>query len=171
MRTFMVLVVSIFLCFSLKAQTNEQIQKKAMQQLDWLQGEWVGTTAVNMSGKNSVVSMKETVIPSLDGTILKITGVGMEKDSVVHDALAVISFDVEQQKYRWNAWRIPGGTYAAYEITVGKQSFEWSTKVKGGQTRYKAALNEKGQWIEIGEFSSDGTKWYKFMTMTLDKKK
>jgi|GEM_PF-791632 len=34
--------------------------------------------------------------------------------------------------------------------------------MQGGKTRYKAFLNEKGQCIETGEFSKDGTTWYPF---------
>ena len=157
------------------AQVPENIQKESIKKLNWLLGEWSGSTVVNMGGKKSIVFVKETVKLSLDSTIYIINGRGTEKDSItnkeiiVHDAFAVVSFDEKQNKFRWNAWRIPGGTYGELEIRLGDKSFEWSTQVKGGQTRYKASLNEKGQWIEIGEFSNDGIKWFKYITMTLNK--
>lgn len=156
-------------------QVPENSQKTALKQLNWLIGEWSGSSVVNMGGKKSVVFVNEKVQPSLDSTIFIINGRGTEKDTlskkdiIVHDAFAVISYDEVQNKFRWNAWRIPGGTYGQLEIKLGEKSFEWSTQVKGGQTRYHAFLNEKNQWIEIGEFSSDGVKWFKFITMTLNK--
>ena len=158
-------------------QVPENAQKEAIRKLSWLLGEWTGSSAVNMGGQKSLVFVKEIVKPNLDSTIFIINGRGTEKnaatntDIIVHDAFAVVSYDEKQSKFRWNAWRIPGGTYGELEIKIGDKSFEWSTPVKGGQTRYKAFLNEKGQWIEIGEFSSDGIKWYKYLTMTLDKVK
>ncbi len=158
-------------------QTPEKTQKESIKKLSWLLGEWSGTSVVNMGGKkNSIVYVNESVRPSLDSTIYIIKGQGFEKDSltkkdiIVHDAFAVVSFDEKLNKFRWSAWRIPGGTYGDLEITLGDKSFEWSTNVQGGQTRYKARLNEKGQWIEVGEFSKDGIKWFKYITLTLNKK-
>ena len=30
-------------------------------------------------------------------------------------------------------------------------------------------VNDKGEWFEIGEYSSDGEKWYQFFEMTLQR--
>jgi hypothetical protein len=167
----------VFFCRGSFGQTPESLQKEAIKKLNWLLGEWSGTSVVNMGGKKStLVYVSESVRPNLDSTILTINGQGVEKDSltkkdvIVHDAFAVISFDEKQKRFRWSAWRIPGGSYGDLEIALGDRSFEWSTKVQGGQTRYKARLNEKGQWIEVGEFSKDGIKWFKYITLTLNKK-
>lgn len=90
---------------------------------------------------------------------------------MVHDALAVVSYDSQKQKYRWTAWRSPGGYYSETEVKVGEKAFDWQTEVQGGKTRYKAFMNEKGQWIETGEFSKDGTTWFPFLTMTMSRTK
>lgn len=140
-----------------------------MKKLDWLVGDWKGVSEINMGGKKNIVSMHESIKPQQNGTVLLITGLGTEKDSVVHDALAVVSFDPKTQTYRWNAWRSPGGYYSEVSVKVGDKSFEWETPVQGGRTRYKAILNEKGQWVETGEFSANGQQWFKFMTMTMSK--
>ena len=177
MKKLLIIAGSLFISILTFAQPTEKVQKGAMQKLNWLIGEWAGTSEVNMGGKKSSVFVKETVRPNLDSTIFIINGQGTQKDSVtntqriVHDAFAVVSYDEKQNKFRWNAWRIPGGTYGELEIKLGNNSFEWMTQVKGGQTRYKATLNEKGQWIEIGEFSRDGVKWFKYITMVLDRVK
>ena len=174
MKKLIVIGLTLF-CGIAHAQGPENVQKESIKKLNWLLGEWSGSSVVNMGGKKSIVFVKETVKSNLDSTIFIINGRGIERDSItnndniVHDAFAVVSFDEKQNKFRWNAWRIPGGTYGELEIRLGDKSFEWSTQVKGGQTRYKASLNEKGQWIEIGEFSNDGIKWFKYITMTLNK--
>ena len=176
MKQFLLICLTFFYGISY-AQFPEIEQKEAIKKLHWLLGEWHGSSVINMGGKKSTVFVTETVKPNLDSTIFIINGRGTEKDTltnndiIVHDAFAVISYNEKQKEFRWNAWRIPGGTYGELEIKLGDKSFEWATQVKGGQTRYKAYLNEKGQWIEIGEFSSDGIKWFKFITMTLEKVK
>ncbi|MCE2997007.1 MAG: hypothetical protein ACK5RG_03085 [Cyclobacteriaceae bacterium] len=176
MKMLMIFFLAIN-CGIVSGQTPEKTQKESIKKLSWLLGEWSGTGVVNMGGKkNIILYLRESVRPSLDSTIYIINGQGFERDSLtkkdvmVHDAFAVVSFDERQNRFRWNAWRIPGGTYGDLAITLGDKSFEWSTNVQGGQTRYKARLNEKGQWIEVGEFSKDGIKWFEFITLTLDKK-
>lgn len=44
------------------------------------------------------------------------------------------------------------------------------TPPRGGTIRYTMDLTDAGEWHEIGERSSDGTKWEKFFEMTLRKK-
>lgn len=39
----------------------------------------------------------------------------------------------------------------------------------GGTIRYTIVLNDKGEWFEIGERSTDGVAWTKFFEMTLQK--
>jgi hypothetical protein len=45
----------------------------------------------------------------------------------------------------------------------------WSMAVSPRQMRYKISLNEKDQWSEIGESSTDGKRWEQFFAMTLNK--
>jgi hypothetical protein len=46
-----------------------------------------------------------------------------------------------------------------------KCSIYW--RYKKFYIRKGVTLNEKGQWIEIDEFSKDGVKWFKYITMVL----
>jgi hypothetical protein len=154
--------------FHTYGQGAEDTQRAAMKKLDWLLGEWTGESRIRMGADTHVVKMNETVRSGLDGTVFWINGLGTENNAKVHDAFAVVSYDDKSGKYRWNAWRLPGGGYGETEIRIGEYSFEWDLPVPGGKTRYKAIRNEKGQWIETGEFSSDGKNWYPFMVMTLN---
>ena len=170
-KTFLLFVFTFATLAGAYAQTSDLAQKQAVKKLDWLLGEWTGEAVTNMGNQKSTVKMRETIKSMQGGNMLLITGLGSEKDSVVHDALAVVSYDGQKQKYRWTAWRPPGGYYSEVEIKVGEKSFEWQTDVQGGKTRYKAFLNEKEQWIETGEFSKDSIKWYLFLTMTMNRVK
>ena len=160
------------------AQSPEDIQRKAMEEFAWLLGEWEGTSVVRMGpGEPETVLMTERLELKLDGTIIQVTGIGREKTEsgepgeIVHDAIAVISYDVQAQKYRWNAWRVPYGVYTQYEPVLTENGFTWSMETPQGKMRYDISKTPEGNWREIGEFSRDGENWVKFMEMNLTKKK
>jgi hypothetical protein len=91
------------------------------------------------------------------------------KESVVHTAFAVLSYDEKANKYRFQAFT-GSGNYAESEAKLGDKSLEWGLRTpQGGEIRYTIKLNPKGQWFEIGEFSRDGKEWQKFFEMTLDR--
>jgi hypothetical protein len=114
----------------------------------------------------------------MKSTVLLIEGLGRHKladaqeGEIVHNAMAVVSYDEKAKKYRWHAWRIPGGSYLDTDLKVGDQTLEWSMNIpQGGATRFAIKLNEKGEWHEIGEYSPDNKNWNKFFEMTLRKVK
>ena len=41
---------------------------------------------------------------------------------------------------------------------------------QGGMVKYEFSLNDKGQWVETGQYSPDGQQWYPSFSMLLDKK-
>lgn len=176
--------LSLFLLFTLLsipavAQQPDSIQREAISKLNWLAGQWKGEGfAEYRPGQRSYVNMTETIEPRLNGTVLLIEGLGRRKladaqeGEIVHNAMAVVSYDEKAKKYRWQAWRIPGGSYLDTDLKVGDQTLEWSmTTPQGGATRFAIKLNEKGEWHEIGEYSPDNKSWNKFFEMTLRKVK
>jgi hypothetical protein len=177
MRYILIAICVLFVSAQLIAQPEKE-QKEALKKLSWMIGEWEGVSEIyNVDGSKSVVNMREKAAYNLDSSIIVVNGKGYVKDSVSntnkmgHDAMAVVSYNAKEKKYRWNAWRNPGGIYTDLEIMAGDRSFEWGMEVPGGKTRFKAHLNEKGQWVETGEFSRNGKDWINFMSMTLDKVK
>jgi hypothetical protein len=176
--------LSLFLLFTLlsiptAAQQPDSIQREAISQLNWLAGQWKGEGfAEYRPGQRSYVNMTETIEPRLNGTVLLIEGLGRRRladapeGEIVHNAMAVVSYDEKAKKYRWQAWRIPGGSYIDTDLTVGDQTLEWSmTTPQGGTTRFVIKLNEKGEWRETGEYAPDNKSWNKFFEMTLRKVK
>lgn len=151
-------------------------QLAEMKKIEWLVGEWKGQGTMqmgpNQSGTSNVV---EKVERRLDGLALVVEGLGTIKgadgqDKVVHNALATISYDVANQRYRFLA-QTQHGSFAQAEGKVENGAFIWTLKTGPNTSRYTISRNDKGQWIEIGERSADGTTWTKFFEMTLDRVK
>lgn len=149
-----------------------------MRKLDWWLGEWSGPASIQMGpGKPQQVLQSERVQSKLGGRVIVVEGLGkrmMEDGSageVVHDALAVISYDEKAKQYVFDAWTARDGHVRAWLEAGEKQTAKWGFETpQGAKIRYSIQLTEAGEWSEIGEFSRDGTQWLKFFEMTLKKK-
>jgi len=149
-----------------------------MRQLDWMVGEWKGEAWVRMgAGEPEHVLQHERVQPRLGGRTLLVEGTGKRKladgaaGEVVHEALAVVSFDDKTKQYRFDAWTARDGYVEAW-FEAGANTATWGFDTpQGGKVRYTISLNDKGQWYEVGEFSRDGKQYMKFFEMTLTKSK
>ena len=168
---------------SLIAQTgglndkNSPVAEK-MKALSFMVGEWEGEGWMQMGPQErKTVKVKESVRLKLSGKALLVEGLGTSKTSeggeetVVHEALAVITWDSKKEQYSMRAITAKAGAVDP-KVEVDGQSLVWSFDTPvGGAVRYMIKLNEKGQWFEIGEFSRDGKEWNKFFEMTLSKMK
>ena len=149
-----------------------------MRKLDWLVGEWKGEATVQMGpGKPEHVVQTERVQSKVGGKVLMIEGLGKRKledgsvGDVVHDAMAILSWDEAKKNYRFSAYLSNRPqTEATLEVT-GPTSAVWGMETPMGRMRYTLSLTEKGEWLEIGEFSRDGQQWTKFIEMRLQKVK
>lgn len=145
--------------------------QEALRKLDFLAGTWKGK-AWFLTGPDQKheVDQTETVQFKQQGVLLLIEGLGRDAKtgSIVHDALAVVSFDDASQKYSFTSWA-GAGRSGAFEAKVGSNRLEWGMKNAGGSIRYTIVLNDKGEWFELGERSTDGVNWTKFFEMTLQK--
>jgi hypothetical protein len=168
MRFVMVILMALAAWPALAA--NEEMRK-----LDWLVGEWKGEAVVQMGPRTEYALQHERVQSKLDGRVLLVEGVGRHKledgtaGEVVHSALAVLSWNAEKKHYRFSTYLAdkPGGE-AVLEVT-GPTSAVWGFDTPRGKVRYTISLTDKGEWLEIGERSSDGVKWNKFIEMRLQK--
>jgi hypothetical protein len=159
---------------SLFGQPPDSVQREAINELDWWVGQWKGEAWSSMGPeRRDTTLMVETIRKGLDGSIIVVEGQGrrkmphMEEGDVVHHAFAVLSYDDRKKTYRWQAWRIPGGIYTESWPVVTENKFQWSMETPRGKMRYSIKLNEKGQWEEVGEMSSDGQTWRHFFGMLL----
>jgi hypothetical protein len=154
------------------------VQQEAMKKLSFLTGEWKGESWTELVPGQRHTSMgTETVQSKLGGLLLVIEGVhrrkGGEKDAgqIVHTAFGVVSYDEKAKRYRFQAYT-NGGNYTEAEAKVADEKLEWGFRIPQlGDVRYTITMNEKGQWFEIGELSTDGKQWRKFFEMTLERVK
>ena len=150
-----------------------------MGKLDFLIGEWKGEAWIQMGpGKRENVIQTEKVTPKAGGKVLLVEGLGRKKledgtaGDVVHDAIALISWDKAKSTYRFIGHVAQQESVDTTLDMTAANTLVWGLDTpQGGKVRYTIRLNEKGQWNEVGEFSRDGTNWMKFFEMTLTKSK
>ncbi len=163
-------------CFAF-AQKGNMEQKEAIQKLRWMLGNWTGASVITVDNQKRVTHIKELVQPSLNGNILLITVRATDADSttkkqsLAYTSFSVISYDVNNKKYRWTSWRTNGRDYEEQPFMVGVHSFEYITREDGKPVRYKAAFGSKGEFVETGEYQKKGSSWEEFITMKLIKNK
>lgn len=150
-----------------------------MRKLDWWVGEWSGNASVQMGpGKPQQAFQVEKVQSRLNGRVLLIEGLGKRKNDdgsigdVVHDALAIVSWDEANKRYRFDAWTARDGYVQAWlELGEGHKA-KWGFDIpSGGKIRYEIELTDKGEWHEVGYFSRGDMQNVKFFEMTLAKAK
>jgi hypothetical protein len=160
------------------AQMPASASADSMKRVDFLVGTWKGESWIEYRpGERQTASMIETVESRLDGLVLTLEGVGRAEapgtggEAIVHHAFAVLSYDAGAGRYQMRAVRKGSGSVDA-NVRAGDGMLEWGFEhPQAGKIRYTIRLNEKGQWFEIGERSTDGTTWTKFFEMTLDRQK
>jgi hypothetical protein len=150
--------------------TATATQIEEMNKIGFLQGEWRGEGWI-MLGPNRRETFKQTEVvqSKLDGVTLLIEGLGKSKDGserVIHNALAIVSYDSQKKSFRFSAYKADGLAIDA-EATISQNALVWGFKDQRGVTRFTIRLTEKGEWNEVGEFNPDGKNWYKFFEMTL----
>ena len=166
----------VFIATTYAQETKVQTQQASMQQLRWLIGRWSGTSEITVDSSKQTTYIQEMITPMLNNTIFTVSARGTAFDSVtnkmtlVYNSFGVISYNVKEKQFHWRTWRYPGVDYDDAIIKVDSNAFEYITNENGGYIRYKASLNENGQWIETGESSKDKQSWDLFVSMILTKR-
>ena len=172
MQFLLLLIIS---SLSVNAQApSPAMQIEEMKKINFLIGEWQGEGWIQLgANKRETFKQHETVQSKLNGLTLVIEGVGKSKDGserIVHNALAVVSYDLQKKNLRFSAYQANGQTIDA-EAKITQSGLEWGFTQVYGTIRFTITLNEKGEWHEIGEINPDGKNWYKNFEMTLQKVK
>ena len=167
MKKLSILLLSMIVFSYANAQPvqTDQVAKRNVSKLAFMEGNWAGNGwRYSPDGQKHTFEQTEKVQFKLDSTALLIEGHGTSKGKTIHDAMAVITFDKEKQNYRFSSNLSDGkGGIFSGEIIDGK--FYW---YPNDFIRYIIAINENGQWHEIGEMNRNGN-WFQFFEMTLDK--
>lgn len=175
MNKLIFLIALLLLPAAASAQTHGSGSAEEMKKLAFLTGDWRGEGWIEMGpGKRSTFKQTEAVQSKLNGTVLIIEGLGKGQigntgeEGVIHNALAVISYDAAAKKHQFRAFRADGN-YIDANVTVGDKQLVWGFRdpQRGTEIRYTIKLTDTGQWREVGEFSMDGKQWRQFFEMTL----
>jgi hypothetical protein len=170
-------LLSFLFAISASAQAqapSPAAQIEEMKKINFLAGEWRGEGWIMLGpNKRETFKQSETVQSKLGGLTFVVEGLGKSLDGserVVHNALAVISYDLQKKGYRFSAYQANGQAIDA-EAKIAKNTLEWGFQQQYGTVRFTIHLTEKGEWHEIGEITRDGNNWSKFFEMTLQKVK
>jgi hypothetical protein len=174
-RSFLLFLLVPFV--TARSQDPGAAARAAMEKLAWIEGDWVGPAWYQMGPRRSTANQSEKIYRAAGGTVLIIHGLGTAADpgappnTVVHDAFAVLSYDAATQKYTLRS-HVASGYSMETAAEVGDRKIVWGMDVPGmGKSRYTVTLTPAGEWVEIGERSTDqGVTWTRIMEMTLKKR-
>ena len=169
------LILSANLTF---AQYIDSLQVNEMKKVQWLAGKWEGEGWMMFGPEEKHTFFQiETVTSKLNGLLLVIEGLGTvgasveEESKIIHNAFAVLSFDSENQRFVMRAHKA-GGAFTEAEAKVDDNGdFIWGfNHPYAGEMKFTIRQNDKGQWYEMGEVSSDdGNTWFQNFEMLLNK--
>lgn len=157
----------------LQGQANTEMMKEqkaeAMNQLSFMEGTWEGTGYYQQGrSERSTFDIHESIQPKLGGLVYLVEGVGTSDGSTTHQALAMISWDIEKSEYVFESHTFDGRSARA-SGTLEDSTFVWGFDVPGGgKIQYTMEFNED-TWQETGTYSPDGEVWYPFMEMNLER--
>lgn len=150
--------------------TGAAEQKAAIARLQVMVGEWQGRGTIEMPQGRYEFHGGERVQLKIDGLALLIEGSFFHRDAEgrevpSHTTLGVISFDPRSRTYRFHSWLANGMSNAA-ELKLVPDGWQWEIVHPRGRMRYTTSFAD-GDWVEIGERTSDGTTWQPFFEMRL----
>lgn len=160
---------NLFLLTVTTFNASAQSYKDEMKKLEPLIGNWKGTALYRMgSGDPHKVDQTEAIDWKLEGAVLQIEGVGKVNNVVQHHAMALVNFDVNQNKFFFRSYLSDGKMADAHFTVTGEGKYTWGFDYPGRKMRYIITI-EGNRWKETGEFSADGKQWFPFIEMDLAK--
>jgi len=144
----------------------------AMKKLHFLVGKWEGTGWMQMGPQRQEAKGSEHVQVKLQGKALLVEGLfaDVANGKVVHETMAVITYDEKASKYRFNTY-LYNRPNAEYELSLKDNGVAWQMKVGEGSFVDFTMGIDKGDWLEIGEVTMPGRPKMKFLEMRLKKVK
>ena len=163
-------LILIFAGYAAHAQDAAAERSEKMSHVKFLIGQWKGTGWMLMEGKKEYFDQTENISAKLDGGVIIVEGMGKvpQTGRIIHNALAILTYDVIKKQYRWTS-TTTAGYISDVAPDVSHEKFVWTLNNRGGKLRYTITL-DKGDWLEIGEQSNDdGKTWTQNFEMRLKK--
>lgn len=168
MKTILIIALTILisnLSFSQNSETDS-ISKVKIIELKFMVGNWSGKGWMMGQGGKSEFDQTEKIQFKLDSTAILIEGKGISNGKVVHNALAILTYNKNDDNYSFRSY-LPNGQNGEFKAEIIDDKLHWYPKEN---VQFIIWQNEKGQWFEKGEFKREGN-WSQFFEMTLDKEK
>lgn len=170
------IILGILFCFIYQAtgqRQSENMKKEkleAMNQLVFMIGAWEGSGWFQMGNSpRESFEIREMIEKKLDGLVYLVEGHGTTNGTTTHHAIALISWDLEKESYRFESHTYDGRSVDT-QGTLEGSTFTWGfVTPNGGRIRYRMAFENGQKWHETGAYSPDGEAWYPFLEMTLFK--
>jgi hypothetical protein len=166
MKRIVTIIFALLLMQNLTAQAIEtdSIAKEKISKLSFIVGNWEGAGWMfSQSGKNEF-TQTEKIEFKLDSTAILIEGLGKSNGKIIHNALAIITYNKEDDNYTFRSY-LQDGRKGKFKAELIADKFYW---YPNENVRYIIWLNEKEQWYEKGEYKR-GDQWFQFFEMTLDR--
>lgn len=157
------------------ARTDHAVNNDKINALTHWVGHWKGESLTRMGpGEPKKATVDEHIESRLEGAILLIEGIGKITDpntkheTIVHHALAILSYDQAAQQYKFRSYLNNGRSTDAWFNVISDTQYQWGFDTPRGPTRYTITIDPiKKTWTETGEFSADGKNWTKYIDMNL----
>lgn len=169
---YAVILIAFLFVFAAVGQqpSTAELKKTEMKKLDKMAGQWKGSGWIQQGPQRENFNGSETVQRKLDGLALLVEGkFSNAEGKVMHETLAVLSYDDALKNYRFATY-LANGITGVQDFKIVGDHFEWGFQIPAGTVRYTIKI-ENDMWFEIGEFSRDGKTWFKNFEMKLDKVK
>lgn len=166
----------LLMATKLSAQEEKIYQEKMNVFGNWA-GQWHGSGWMQTGpGEPKKFAIDEAIQFKLEGTIIMIEGIGKGNDgqgnneSIVHHALAILSYERQSDQYKFRSHLKNGRSTDAWFTIASENKYQWGFDTPQGKVRYYIAIDPIAKtWNEFGEFATDGNTWRKFMEMNLTK--
>lgn len=167
MKNLAAILTTLFLVTTAFAQIPETDQEasQAISKLDFIVGNWSGKGwMIGRDGERHSFTQTENIQFKLDSTVILIEGLGKNNGVIIHNALAIVSYNKTDKNYIFRSYLSTGqGGEFTGELMDGK--FYW---YPNENMRYIIYINDLGQWYETGEIKRENG-WFQFLEMTLVK--
>ncbi len=166
MKYSLTILLTLLISFTVFSQTSEtdSLSKAKVKELAFMVGNWKGNGWMMGRKGKSEFEQTEKIEFKLDSTAILIEGKGISKGKVVHNALAILTYNKAEDNYSFRSY-LPSGMNAEFKAEIIENKLYW---YPNDNVRYIIWKNEKGQWYEKGEYKRENT-WNQFFEMTLDR--
>ncbi|PVW12854.1 hypothetical protein [Marixanthomonas spongiae] len=146
---------------------TDSISQSEVSKLHFITGKWKGTGwMMGPNGEKTEFDQTENIQFKLDSTAILIEGLGKKNEKVIHNAMAIVSYNKSEENYSFQSY-LQNGKKGEFKAELIGEKFYW---YPNSTMRYIIELNDKDQWYEIGEIKR-GENWFQFFEMTLDRMK